>query len=188
MSVLTYGDLLEQTELTSKWTDTGLLGVNFLDQILEAREPSHRPITLRAGSCWTMEDGNVLEYIGALAEPEGPPLMFKRWICPAGERLGATLHLSEDTPSLGAGTDLLMHYDDAWPTNLVTRAILVADDSFPSGSKGTERTLLREFSHLRPSSLPSPTLVVTPAQNIVAWLRSNQFEEGSYEIFTDGAW
>ena len=53
LAIQTYGDLLEQTETSSRWSDTGLLGVNFLDHLLEPRIPEHRQVSLRPGSCWT---------------------------------------------------------------------------------------------------------------------------------------
>ena len=112
LSVHTYGDLLEQTEESSTWTDTGRLGLNFLDQLLEQRAPTHRPTVLRAGSCWTAQDGSILEFMGRLAQTTGPDLMCRRWICPEGDRPGATVRLSEDTPALGAGSQLLLNYQD----------------------------------------------------------------------------
>ena len=86
-----------------------------------------------------MPDGTILELLGTLADPEGPPLMFKRWIChpdTLGVRLGSEVPLSIDTPSLGAGTDLTLHYHDVRPDQLATRAILESDDFSPRGSQG----------------------------------------------------
>jgi hypothetical protein len=151
MSIHTYGDLLEQDAESSRWTDTGLLGLNHLDQLLETRLPEHRPITLRPGTCWTVADGSVLEYIGKLAVAEGPELMFKRWTSTAGQRIGSTLRLAEDSAPLGAGTELLLRYEDVWPNPTATRAILASDASRPRGTKGIERTLVREFTQLAPA-------------------------------------
>jgi hypothetical protein len=188
MSIHTYGDLLEQDAESSRWTDTGLLGLNHLDQLLETRLPEHRPITLRPGTCWTVADGSVLEYIGKLAVAEGPELMFKRWTSTAGQRIGSTLRLAEDSAPLGAGTELLLRYEDVWPNTTATRAILSSDASRPRGTKGIERTLVREFTQLAPSLDTAPPKVRTRAEDIVEWLRDNGLEEGAYEIFTDGSW
>ena len=125
-----------------------------------------------------MQDGSILEYIGRLAQAEGLHLMYKRWICPEGVRLGATVRLSEDTPALGAGTELLLNYADIWPGVTATRAILERDDTHPRGDKDVTRTLRREWTQLAPSLNPSPSLIVTPAERIVAWLREHGMDEG----------
>ena len=79
LSIHTYGDLLEQREASSRWTDTGLLGLNFIDELLEARQPEHNPIALRAGAAWTMQEGTILEFIGWLAVADGPKLIHTQW-------------------------------------------------------------------------------------------------------------
>ena len=178
LGIHTFGDLLEQSETASHWTDTGLLELNFLDLTLETRNSAHVPTRLRAGTCWTMRDGTILEFIGTLADPDGPPLMFKRWICPAGERIGAKLSLSEDTPSLGAGSDLILFYHEVWPELLATRAIIEIYDSSPRKDKGITRTLVREFRQLSPSTIDTSPLERTPAQHIATWLMDNGFLEG----------
>jgi hypothetical protein len=112
--------------------------------------------------------------------------MFKRWVCPLGIRLGATLHLAADSSALGAGTDLLLRYEDVWPTQISTRAVLETDEQSPR--KSNERKLVREFQQLSPSQVPTPIKTVTPAEEIVQWLKDNGLDEGGYEIFTDGSW
>ena len=124
-----------------------------------------------------MQDGSILKYIGRLAQAEGPHLMCKRWICPEGVRLGATV-----------GTKLLLNYVDIWPGVTATRAILERYDTHPRGDKKVTRTLRREWTQLAPSLNQSPSLIVTPAERIVAWLREHGMEEGGYEMFTDGSW
>ena len=71
-SIHTYGDLIEQREDCSRWTDTAALSLDFLNILLEDRQLDHRPTVLRAGSCWTTADGSILEYLGRLAKPDGP--------------------------------------------------------------------------------------------------------------------
>ena len=109
-----------------------------MDHVLEHRTPEHRPITLRAGSCWTARDGTILEFLGTLAVSDGPPLMFRRWVGLTGIHIGATLHLAGDTPSLGAGTDLLLTYADVWPLHTALRVILESDDTHPRLDNASE--------------------------------------------------
>jgi hypothetical protein len=135
-----------------------------------------------------MPDGSILEYLGRLEAAEGPPHMFRRWICPPGARPGATLHLCETTPARGAGSDLLLNYDDVWPLAQATRAILRQDVSHPRKQKDTTRTLVREFPQLAPLAATATAYTQTPAEEIVFWLRENDFTEGEFEIFTDGSW
>ena len=170
-----------------RWTDTGLLDLNFLDPLLANRTPDNCPPVLRAGACWSMPDGSILEYLGRLEAAEGPPHMFRRWICPPGSRPGATLHLCETTPARGAGSDLLLHYDDVWPLAQATRAILRQDDSHPRKQKDATRTLVREFPQLAPLAATVTAYTQTPAEEIVFWLSENDFTEGEFEIFTDGS-
>jgi hypothetical protein len=116
----------------------------------------------------------------------GSVLLLKTKSRCLGIRSGATLLLAEDSIALGAGTDLLLRYEDVWPRELSTRAILETDEHSPR--KFNERKLVREFQQLSPSQAPTPTKITTPAEEIVQWLKDNGLDEGAYEIFTDGSW
>ena len=62
----------------------------------------------------TMQDGTILEFIGWLAASDGPKLMFRRWVCTSEERMNSILQLGNDSASLGAGTELVLAYEEVW--------------------------------------------------------------------------
>jgi hypothetical protein len=188
LAVHTYGDIIEQSEDSARWTDTGLLGINFLDGILESKVPEHRPNPLRAGSCWLARDGSILEFLGTLAIPDGPSLMFRRWLGFMGTHIGSILQLAGDTPSLGAGSELILTYAEVWSSAISTRVILESDDSFPRLDKATKRKVVRKFNQLSPLLGPHVPRSQSPAEKIVDWLKDIGLDEGAYEIFTDGGW
>ena len=64
--------------------------------------------------------------------------MFRSWDSPSPIAIGSCVHLSPRSPSRGAGTDLLLSYEEVWPGTLAQRIILdpeesVLDDDGKSG-------------------------------------------------------
>ena len=187
------GDLVEQDEQQSRWTNLYPLGATFLDEdhhqwlTQHHLPPPHVPVQLRAGSCWLAPDAlSVYEYLGRYNPGDGHKLMFRAWDSPTPIGIGSCVHLSPRTPSRGGGTDFLLDYADIWPNSLAARFILDPEEPVYDGTTPTvAHSVIAIFSQLAPT-LPSPPSTNPSVADIVGQARRLNLLPGTFDIYTDG--
>ena len=112
--------------------------------------------------------------------------MFRAWDSASPIETGSCVHLSPRSPSRGAGTDLLLSYEEVWPGTLAQSIILGSEESVLDGNTPTiAHCVLAMYTQL------SPTLAAPPPTNpaildIVQQAQNLGIHPGEFDIYTDG--
>ena len=120
--------------------------------------------------------------------------MFRQWNTIKTKSIlkAKKVQLSVETPSMLAGTKLILSYREVWPQGALTalRCILSEDQYNPSSNN----QITRFVKHIYPVSLPRVGTVKHIAQPIstiseilVEMIKKN-FTANGYKIYTDGGW
>ena len=114
----TMGDLTEVRGNVVRWIDLQRIQATFLSGLIANKTPEQTPLHLRQGSCWLVSSDNeeiVYEYVGHIKCDSGMKLMVRKWVTLVeGDSLeeGDRLKLCSTSASRGAGTDLMLNYED----------------------------------------------------------------------------
>jgi hypothetical protein len=123
LNIHTFGDIINLKDNTNQWFDEitlTKLGLKCLYQWTLIKKAPVGLTLLRQQSCWIrLEHNDIIEYLGQIAikGTKKLGLMFRKWVTTKEESINMAnkVQLSSETPSMLAGTGLVLNYREVWP-------------------------------------------------------------------------
>jgi hypothetical protein len=197
LNVHTVGDILTNADNRNKWFDEQTLnelGLSFLNTWIGTRTAPSGPTLLRQQSCWLRPEHNdILEYLGQTPLPGTNKLglMFRKWDVMKQENIleAKKVQLSTETPSMLAGTNLILNYRQVWPKGTPAQRCILSEDQL-SSNKQIIRFIRHKYTVSQPvvgnvRYIVQPNSTLSP---ILQMMKQMNFTSNGYKIYTDGGW
>ena len=168
-----------------------LPGIDSLPPRFDLHPPPYTTPHLKPQQCWCLHPyTEVIEPLGWVSSPsltaQPTEISIRRWVLPPGtigtsqreglrgttptaHRVGTTLHLSADTHSTGAGTQLHVAYTTLFPpvtpTSHPIYQVVLSPDQNRARRQGVQRTVLLSRLSAVPSPFPPPRNLPPPTRS-----------------------